>query len=246
MADGVYRIKGESGKVTEVAVSRLAAVAFNTELVSRARPKGVYGHLVLAGGGRLVVAVARLAEGKDIVRARLPAGAALEVALDQVAALDLRQGCAVYLSDLKPAGYCHSPFFGVRWPYVADGSVADHALRLGGSTYDKGLGMHSRSWLMYDIPVGCHHFEAGVGLDDRTGRRGRVRVQVLLDGKPADIGWDRELTARDRPVLVRVAVAGKKQLTLVVDFGKFGDVQAHVNWADARLIKNASSTAEPK
>ena len=27
-----------------------------------------------------------------------------------------------------------------------------------------------------------------------------------------------------------------KTLTLVVDFGKAGDVQAHVNWADARLL----------
>jgi hypothetical protein len=238
MADGKYRIKGESGKVTEVAETSVAAMAFNTALVSRARPRGVYGHLVLANGARLVVTDARLEEGAAAVRAKLAAGAALEVALDQVAVLDLRQGCAVYLSDLKPASYRHTPFLGVGWPFVADASVANHALRLGGHTFDKGLGMHSQSRLTYDIPQGCGHFEALVGLDEQTGRQGRVRVRVLLDGKAVDIGLDRELTIRDRPVPLRLDLAGKKQLTLVVDFGRFGDVQAHVDWADARFIKN--------
>jgi hypothetical protein len=32
-------------------------------------------------------------------------------------------------------------------------------------------------------------------------------------------------------------VRGGRELTLAVLFGRFGDVQAHVNWADARLIK---------
>ena len=37
--------------------------------------------------------------------------------------------------------------------------------------------------------------------------------------------------------LVRVSVAGARELTLVVKFGGRGDVQGHVDWADAKLIK---------
>ena len=41
-------------------------------------------------------------------------------------------------------------------------------------------------------------------------------------------------------VAVRVDVSGANELTLEVDFGPTGGVQADVNWADARLIKAQS------
>ena len=79
-------------------------------------------------------------------------------------------------------------------------------------------------------------FEAAVGLDDRTGQGGSVRVRVLVDGIEKG-GNDTELTAATGPRAVRVDVAGAKELTLVVEFGSGGDVCDHVDWADARLVK---------
>src|SRR5207249_957731 len=100
-----FKVEVEKKEV-QVNRVRVAAVAFNTELLTRALPKGPYGHLVLTGGGRLAVASARA--GRDgTLRGRTPLGAAFEVPLADVAALDLRQGRAVYLSDLKPARYEH-------------------------------------------------------------------------------------------------------------------------------------------
>ena len=110
-------------------------------------------------------------------------------------------------------------------------------LRLAGSTYDKGVGLHSHSRLTYAVPPGCRRFDALVGLDDRAGRQGSVRVRVLADGKPLDLGGDRELTADGGPLRVNVDVGGVKELTLEVDFGKGGPVQDHVDWADARFVK---------
>jgi hypothetical protein len=235
-----FRLETEGKKTTTVPRAKVVALAFNTELLSRARPKGIYAQLVLANGARLILAAARLAGGSTL-QGKLAPGGWVDVPLTQVAALDFRQGCAVYLSDLKPAGYKHTPFFGVRWPYVTDGSVAGRDLRLGGGTYDKGLGMHSKSRLTYDLRKGYRRFEALVGLDADTGRKGRVRVRVLLDGKPADIGLKKELTAKDRPLRIRLDVTGKRTLTLEVDFGSYGDVQSHVNWADAFLVKRAEN-----
>jgi hypothetical protein len=231
------RVETEGKRRVEVPVAKVAAVAFNTDLVSRKKPKGPYGHLVLTSGGRLAVTQCFLGEAGRVLRCRLPTGALLDVPLDGVAALDVRQGCAVYLSDLRPKSYEHTPFFGVRWPYAADAAVAGRAITLGGAVYDKGLGLHTRSRLTYAVPKGCRAFEALVGMDAETGRRGRARVRVLVDGKPADLGHPGELTARDKALPVRVSLAGARELMLVVDFGRFGDVQGHVDWADARLIK---------
>jgi hypothetical protein len=218
-----------------VECGQVAAVALNTELARSLRPKGVYGRLVLANGCRLSLASAR--REAEVLKGKTLFGAAVGVPLDQVAALDLRQGPAVYLSDLKPRRYEHTPYLGVRWPYVADGSVAGRELSLGGNTYDKGVGMHSESRLTYDLAGRYQWFEAQVGLDDETGREGSVAVEVLLDGKSQDLGWDKELSGRQGSRPLRVRVAGARELTLVVKFGRRGDVHDHVNWADARLLK---------
>ncbi len=164
-------------------------------------------------------------------------GAALSVPLAEVAALDLYQGRAVYLSDLQPIRYEYFPYLDDRWEYARDAATTGLDLRLAGSTYDKGVGLHSHSRLTYAVPPGCRRFDALVGLDDRTGRRGSVRVHVLADGKPLDLGDDRELTAAGGPLRVNVDLAGARELTLEVDFGKGGPVQDHVDWAAARFVK---------
>ncbi len=99
--------------------------------------------------------------------------------------------------------------------------------------------MHTASRISYPLAGKYRRFEAVVGLDDRDGRDGVVRVQVLVDGKPRDFGWDKDLTARDGPRTVRIDVKGAKELTLVVERGAGGlaERQGCVNWADARLVR---------
>jgi hypothetical protein len=223
-------------KVVETPCARVAAVAFSTELLARARPKGVFGHLVLANGCRLSLVSAAVDAERGRLTGKTVFGATVEVALGDVVALDLRQGRAVYLSDLTPSEYVHTPFLAVSWPFVRDGSAAGRAMLLPGGTYDKGLGMHADSRITYALNRRYDWFEAAVGLDRETGMRGRVRVEVLVDGKAQVVGPDREITAADAPLVLRIRVRGASQLTLAVRGGRFGDVQAHVNWADARLI----------
>ena len=167
-------------------------------------------------------------------------GASIEVPLAQVIGLDLRQGRATYLSDLKPRAYKHTPWSpALSWPWVADGSAGGNDLRLGGGTWDKGLGMHCTSEITFPLAGAYQRFEALVGLDDQEGREGAVRVRVLVDGKPRDLGWDKDLTAKDGAKSVRVSVAGAEEMTLIVERGRGGwwDQQGHVNWVEARLVK---------
>jgi hypothetical protein len=221
-------------KIT-IARDKVAGVALSTELTRVPQPRGGYGHLVLANGCRLALALARCDDGKTLTGKTL-FDTEVKVPLDAVIALDLRQGRAIYLSDLKPVRYEHTSYLGVSWPYVTDGSVAGRDLRLNGGTYDKGLGMHSQSRLTYDLAGGYRRFEALVGLDDRADATGGAHIKVLVDGKPQELSAEKE-TMDGGPRHVRVNVAGAKELTLVVEFGRRGDVQGHVNWADARLIK---------
>jgi hypothetical protein len=221
----------------DLPLERVGVIVRGGQIRALDPPAGPYGHLVLTDGSRLALTAARADGERRTLRGKTAFGAAIEVPLERVAALDVRQGVAVYLSDLEPRAYEHTAFLGASWPLARDGTVAGRELRLGGATYDKGLGMHSASRVTYDLGGRYRRFEAVVGLDERTGKRGRVRVAVLVDGKERPLDRGGALTLADGPVRVRLDVREARTLTLVVRFGRFGDVQGHVNWADARLIR---------
>ena len=221
---------------SEVAVprERLQALLLNTDLARAPKPRGPYRQLVLRNGARLNVRTAVLSGGE--VTGTTLFGAAVRVPLAELAAVNVYQGKAVYLSDLAPRRYEHTPFLGANWPFAADRSVTGQDLRLAGGTYDRGLGLHSQSRLTYTLPAGAKRFEALVGLDEQTGRSGGVRVQVLADGR-ALLDPAPELGAADPPRPLRLDLPpGARELTVVVEFGRGGDVQDHVDWADARVI----------
>lgn len=228
-------------KATAIELDKVAIVALSTEVAETSIPRGPYARITLLGdaassGTRLSIRSATCADGTTL-EAETLFGAKLRVPLGQVAGLDVFQGSATYLSDLKPASYEHQPFLDATWPFVTDGSVTGRDLRLAGGVHDKGLGMHSRSRLTYRLKGPYQRFEAMVGLDEKTGRGGSARVRVLVDGKPASLGTPRELTAGAEPLAISVPLRGARELTLEVDFGKSGNVRDHVNWVDARLVK---------
>jgi hypothetical protein len=231
---GMIRIESKSGKALTIARDKVAALALTRALARSLGTKAAYGRLVLGNGSRLSLVSART-EGDELV-AKTLFGATLRVPVRQMVGLDMRQGRAVYLSDLNPRRYEHTPYLGVRWPYTLDTSIARNELRVAGSTYDKGIGMHSESRLTFNLGGQYEWFEAWVGLDERTGSEGSVVVGVVVDGKSIALGT-KELTGRDKPLPVRVRVADARELTLEVLFGRHGDVQDHVDWVDARLIK---------
>lgn len=216
--------------------NKIAVVAFNTELVRSLLPKGFHGRLVLDNGARLTLASAT-SDGHAIIGKTL-FGGLVSISMDRVIALDWLGGCAVYLSDMNPRSYQFRSFMGgVNWPYVKDASVEETDITLGGKQYDKGLGVHTSSRLVYALDPDVRSFEAVVGMDDRIGKEGSAHVQVLLDGKAQKLAWDGKLTGGGKPRILRVPISGAKELALAAEFGDFGDVQGCVDWADARLIR---------
>lgn len=117
-----------------------------------------------------------------------------------------------------------------------DRAVDGRPLRVGGHEISKGLGMHSRSRVTFDLAGKYRSLLASVGLDDTTTGHGTVACAVEVDGKRLfDIpSLSRTSGSIQLPV---IELAGAKRLTLIVDFGNLGDVQDRVNWCDAVLLK---------
>ena len=228
-------MKGSDG----VPLAKLSAVVFDPTLARIRKPKTSYAKLVLANGTRITLNAAQA--DATMISGTSAFGARVQIPLNDVIALDIHGGKATYLSDLKPKQETVEPFGDLKWPLVADRNVHGQPLRLnslfGVQTFDKGLGTHSRTTLVYDLAGKYRRFETVVGLDACSGKRGAVDITISVDGNEIPIDGLKRMTAQTLPKTLSIDVTKARQLTLLVDFGSGGDVQDDVNWCDARLIE---------
>ena len=147
----------------------------------------------------------------------------------------------VYLSALEPVSADQG------WgELTSDASVENRRLRLRGTTYRRGIGTHAPSKLLYNVPAGYDWFEAVVGVDDETEGRGSIVAAVYLDGTRAF--ESPVLTGDSEPAVVRIPLAGARQILLVAETTADGQRFDHVDWADARFTHSpgaASQAAQP-
>jgi hypothetical protein len=230
------RFRPEQGEPRTISARDIAAVAFNPALGVARKPKGPVARVVLADGSR--VSLTNVAVAGGTLTGETLFGQKVEFPLTAVIALDVMQGKAVFLSDLKPAKVEQAGFLGVTWPWAADRAVTGGPLRIGtphgNSTADKGLGTHPRTVLTYDLGRRYRRFEAVVGVDPGCAAGGKAALRILVDGTERPVAG---LGNRGPGVPVRIDVTGAKELTLVTDFGPAGGVGADVTWADARLVE---------
>jgi hypothetical protein len=153
-----------------------------------------------------------------------------------------RGGRMTYLSDLNPSQVEETPFFGHRFAWRRDVNLVGGPLKMNGQTYERGVAVHSRCSLTYDLNGRFTRFEALVGFDDAARGKGRVACRVVADGKA--IYAHPDLRADQPPVKLALPVAGVEQLRLVVDFGRGQDTGDRVIWANARLLRPAAPTQD--
>lgn len=228
----------ETGAARPISLTDLSAIAFNPGLARARKPKANVARLVLRDGAR--IGVTGLTMEGEAIRGTTLFGQALAIRVEDIVGIDIEGGKAIHLTSLKPRALEHNGFLGLSWPPVENRSVRGEPLRLltasGESTFDRGLGTHPRTRITYPLEGKYRRFEALVGLGPVSGGGGRALVRVLVDGKEREVPGLPNLAA-GLAVPVRVDTAGVKELTLVVDFGPSGDVQADVNWAEARLVE---------
>ncbi|MBN1491872.1 MAG: NPCBM/NEW2 domain-containing protein [Phycisphaerae bacterium] len=140
-----------------------------------------------------------------------------------------------FASDMPNVGTHFEPFLRTPWPIRRDRSVSNGPIRLGGVTYDKGFGVHSRSELTFDLDETYTRFAAVIGIDDAVRPRGNVVFRVFADDRTAyDSG---PVTGTDAPKPILVDIGGARRVRLVVEYGDELDLADHADWGNARFIR---------
>jgi len=123
-------------------------------------------------------------------------------------------------------------------------SVLGSPISIGGRTFERGIGTHSRTEISYPIGGEFEQFAATIGIDDAVRPLGSVVMQVKGDGKTLfDSG---ALTGETPPRDILVDVKGVQTLTLLVDYGDGLDASDHAGWGDARLLRPRAAKGKSK
>jgi glucose/arabinose dehydrogenase len=173
-----------------------------------------------------------------------PVGA--DLGPSRTSSITINDGAAptlTYLSDLP-----YTTLANGYGPVERDGSNGEQAandgrtLSLGGTPYNKGLGVHANSQITYNLGGAYNSFFAYVGIDDEVGVNGSLTFQVLADG---DLLYDSGvMTGASNTQLANVNVTGKQTLSLVVNGGENIDYD-HADWADAQLVVGSYTPPPP-
>jgi hypothetical protein len=162
-------------------------------------------------------------------------GARVAVPLESVGRLMVQNGRFQFLSDLRPVEARQTPYLDAPRPHRVNGSVAGGPLRLGGTRFSRGLGVHARSDLTYELASGYKTFAAIIGVDAAVGGAGSVFFRVLGDDRV--LFESPILRGGDAPLAIRVDVRGVLLLRLIVDYADNGDLADHADWANAHLLR---------
>ena len=214
----------------------VAAVTMNSQLAADMTPKGESAILLGIDGSRITLQNIRV-DAEQVLTGQSAAGFEVELPLDRLVSLLLLGDRVVSLADRVPADYVFTPYLIERHPLVTNRNVYGGPLKLHGTTFATGLGVHSQCDVTYDLTDGeFRSFTATIGVDDLAEGQGHVVFTVAVDGKLVfDSGG---LAGNAPPTHVGpIDVQGAKQLTLSVGFGRRGNIRDVADWCDPLLTK---------
>jgi hypothetical protein len=163
-----------------------------------------------------------------------PTGLTFSLPKQTLQKFDLTLGKLAYLSDLEPTRVEETPILADLYRYRRDKNLEGGPLSVGRKIYAKGLALHSKAILEYDVS-GYSNFRCVLGLDDAMAGSAHAVVKIEGDGKEL---LATTVSSRDnKPQDVSLAIKGVQKLRLIVDYGEDLDLGDHVDFADARIIK---------
>jgi hypothetical protein len=232
-----FKYEGEERKIK---LDRLVGVT----LAPRESPaeRSLYESFLLVNGdvlsGRLESIEHGTARMKPLAAGESASGT-VDILLPLLATIDIRNGRLTWLGDLAPTAVSQVPYFDRLMPYRVNQSLTGGTLALADGPLTKGIAVHSKCVLTYDIHSGYERFKSKVGFQIPEGKSGRAPARILGDDK---VLWQESDLKGDaaKPAAVDLDVAGVKRLTLEVGFGPNQDVGGRVVWGEARLVKAAA------
>lgn len=196
--------------------------------------KGIKASAYLTDGGRLSGKLTSYKKEKLLLKWF---GHPVELGKDILSSVYFSNGRFSYLSDLKLSKVVETPFFDTfLYHYQLDHSlVRKRTISLRGKKFFKGVSVHSKTELTYELDGKYKKLLSTIGIDDEAKGKGDVVFAVYGDGKKLfDSG---SITGKSRPRPIEVGLKGVKELKLVVDFGRDLDTMDRAVWADAVLVK---------
>ncbi len=194
---------------------------------------GKSARVALRRGGDFSASIAAADESNLSMTASF--GAALKLPWESIDRIDFRSNKIEFVSDLKPSRVVSRGFFGRTWPWKANQALYGGQLKIGDETFTRGLAVHARSELAYDLPETFAELRATIGIDDSNQKNGNVIFRVRADDKTLfDSG---PVKAGDAPREIAVPLTGVRNLTLEVDYGDGLDIGDWAVWGQARLIR---------
>jgi hypothetical protein len=201
-------------------------------------PKGaesLSANVVLAGGTRMRLSDLRIAEGTAWGRASF--GESVTFDAKAIATLEVEGGRWAWLGDSEPVSVTQTPMLGLSWEWQSNASVAGGPLMVGKQAFDRGIGVHSKSTLDYELKGAYGELVTSFGLDDSAGPLADVSVSILVDGQ--ERFSQANVRAGELHGPIRVDLAGASRLELIVDYGRNGDIQDRFDWIEPGLIRKS-------
>lgn len=137
----------------------------------------------------------------------------------------------LHLSDLDPLSAT------IGWGAIGrDKSCEGNTLTIAGKRYEKGIGTHADSRIVYALDPAYRRFVSIVGIDDEVTGDGSIIFEVKIDGKTAAL--TPVLRGRNAVDAIDIAIPrGSERLELLLHAAGDGKQYDHGDWADCGLIK---------
>lgn len=215
----------------EIPLELLAEVRFARAGASA--PAGRHAIVDLRHGARLTVPAIAWRDGTFV--AELPDVGEVTIQAGDVLRMELIGGRWEWLSRHAPVTYQHTPMLSLDWPYRTDENLFGDPLSVAGRRFERGISVHSRSSLTYELGGQYREFVTAFGLDDSSGPLADVDVRVRVDGQTR---YEKAHVRRGELVgPIRLELTGAGRIELIVDFGAGGDLQDRFDWIEPALIR---------
>jgi hypothetical protein len=158
---------------------------------------------------------------------------------DRIVSAEILGGRVVFVTELDLASEEQSSFLGTGWPAQFNRNVVGQPLRVARQTYARGIGVHTRSTLVYELDGTFDTLALRVGMDDSAAPLGEARASIVLDGKTLWQSGDQPLKPGTISGELALPIKGGKRLELHADPTDRLDVQGRVDWIDVALRRQS-------
>ncbi len=209
----------------------IVAVKFSQPIPRRGRELALV--ITTVNADRLTALDFDLVGGR--ARGQLWFGASIDVPPDRLKKIEVIGGRWQWLAELEPISHTQLSMLTLDWPFHANRNVLGESLVVAGERFAHGIGVHSRSVLIYDLKGRYKTFVTRLGLDDASGPLADVDIAIVIDGKRR---FERVHVKRGELIgPIRVDVSKARSMELICDFGDHGDIQDRFNWIEPGLVR---------